>query len=124
MAAHVNLAASQGARLGLGERTTPTRAAKKGTNPENTFSRRPMIAKTLFLAKIIHRIGAKNIRGKKTLRQNSVAYRAFFAFSGLAGKGSCGAREQAFMPGASEPDLTRYGQRDTSLIGRPANSAR
>jgi hypothetical protein len=29
-----------------------------------------MIPKTLFLAKIIHRIGTRNLRGKKSLHEN------------------------------------------------------
>jgi hypothetical protein len=38
-----------------------------------------MIAKTFFLAKIIHRILTRSLRGKKSLRQNLIEYRKFFA---------------------------------------------
>jgi hypothetical protein len=38
-----------------------------------------MIAKTFFLAKIIHRIGTQNLRGKKSLRESLAGYRIFFA---------------------------------------------
>jgi hypothetical protein len=44
-----------------------------------------MIAKTFFLVKIIHRIGAKNLRGKKGLRESLAAYRAFFALQATRG---------------------------------------
>ena len=37
-----------------------------------------MIAKTFFLAKIIHRIGTQNLRGKKSLHENLTGYRIFF----------------------------------------------
>jgi len=35
-----------------------------------TFALAALIVKTLFLAKEIHRIGAQNIRDKKTLHEN------------------------------------------------------
>jgi hypothetical protein len=38
-----------------------------------------MIAKTFFLAKIIHRILTRILRDKKSLRENLAGYRAFFA---------------------------------------------
>jgi hypothetical protein len=38
-----------------------------------------MIAKTFFLAKIIHRIGTQSLRGKKGLHENLAGYRIFFA---------------------------------------------
>jgi hypothetical protein len=38
-----------------------------------------MIAKTFFLAKIIHRIGTRSLRGKKGLHENMAGYRIFFA---------------------------------------------
>jgi hypothetical protein len=38
-----------------------------------------MIAKTFFLAKIIHRIGTRSLRGKKGLHENLAGYRIFFA---------------------------------------------
>jgi hypothetical protein len=46
-----------------------------------------MITKTLFLAKIIHRIGAQNLRDKKSLRETTAEYRTFFAF-----RAACGGR--------------------------------
>jgi hypothetical protein len=41
-----------------------------GINRENEPDGGLMIAKTFFLAKIIHRIGTKNLRDKKSLREN------------------------------------------------------
>jgi hypothetical protein len=38
-----------------------------------------MIAKTFFLVKIIHRIGTRSLRGKKSLRENLAGYRVLFA---------------------------------------------
>jgi hypothetical protein len=38
-----------------------------------------MIAKTFFLAKIIHRIRTRSLRGKKSLPENLAGYRVFFA---------------------------------------------
>jgi hypothetical protein len=38
-----------------------------------------MIAKTFFLAKIIHRILTRSLRGKKCLHENPAGYRIFFA---------------------------------------------
>jgi hypothetical protein len=37
-----------------------------------------MIAKTFFLAKIIHRIGTRNIRQEKSLLENQVEKRTLF----------------------------------------------
>jgi hypothetical protein len=39
-------------------------------NPGKPGTMAAMIAKTYFLAKIIHRIGAQNLRGKKCLPKN------------------------------------------------------
>jgi hypothetical protein len=50
-----------------------------------------MIANTFFLAKIIHRIGAQNIRGKKCLHESLVEYWAFLAIrAGLRTRGGGG----------------------------------
>jgi hypothetical protein len=54
--------------------------AQKGINKENEPAAGFMITKTFFLVKIIHRISAQNLRGKKSLRENRASYRAFSAF--------------------------------------------
>jgi hypothetical protein len=53
-------------------------SAKKRTNREDERSGRPMITKTFFLAKTIHRIGTRSLRQEKSLPENLAAYRAFF----------------------------------------------
>jgi hypothetical protein len=49
-----------------------------------------MIVKTFFLAKIIHRIGTKNLRDKKSLRENlaRIIYILRISGSSLGGPGS------------------------------------
>jgi hypothetical protein len=44
-----------------------------------------MIAKTFFLAKVIHRILIRSLRGKKSLHENLAKYRTFFRF-GVGGR--------------------------------------
>jgi hypothetical protein len=46
-----------------------------------------MIAKTFFLAKIIHRIGTRSLRGKKSLRENLADNGTFFALRAARGRG-------------------------------------
>jgi hypothetical protein len=41
-----------------------------------------MIVKTFFLVKIIHRIGARNLHDKKSLRKNLATYSRIFRISG------------------------------------------
>jgi hypothetical protein len=43
-----------------------------------------MIVKTLFLAKIIHHIGARNLRDKKTLRENLVYRVGIYRITGCS----------------------------------------
>jgi hypothetical protein len=45
-----------------------------------------MIAKTLFLTKIIHRIGTQNLHDKKSLRENQAIYRTFFVKHSLSAR--------------------------------------
>jgi hypothetical protein len=69
-------------RLKPGRRTA---AGLSGDSPKRGLTRRMspaaggMIAKTFFLAKIIHRIGTRSLRGKKGLHENLAGYRIFFA---------------------------------------------
>jgi hypothetical protein len=45
-----------------------------------------MIAKTFFLAKIIHRISTRNLRQEKSLHENLFAYRTFSALRQPGGR--------------------------------------
>jgi hypothetical protein len=46
----------------------------------------PMIVKTFFLAKEIHRIGTRSIRGKKGLHENLAGNGTFFALRATRGR--------------------------------------
>jgi hypothetical protein len=51
-----------------------------------------MIAKTFFLMKVIHRIGTRSLRGKKSLHENPARYRTFFALWAARRRGDWAAR--------------------------------
>jgi hypothetical protein len=53
-------------------------APKRGLTRRTSPSAGGMIVKTFFLAKIIHRIGTRNLRQKKSLPENLAGYRVFF----------------------------------------------
>jgi hypothetical protein len=58
------------------------------TKRKNCLAAGFMIAKTFFLMLIIHRIGTRNLRDKKSLPENLVNYRAFLALRATYGRGS------------------------------------
>jgi hypothetical protein len=74
-------------------RSWRTAAGRAAIAPKRELIRRislaagGMIAKTFFLAKIIHRIGTRNLRRKKSVPENWVEYRAFSALR-VARRGS------------------------------------
>jgi hypothetical protein len=61
--------------------------AQKWINRENEPGYGSMIVKTFFLAKIIHRIGTRSLRGKKGLRENLADNDAFFTLRAARGRG-------------------------------------
>jgi hypothetical protein len=60
---------------------------QKGINREDAPGYGPMIAKTFFLAKIIHRIGTRSLRGKKGLRESLADNDTFFTLRATRGRG-------------------------------------
>jgi hypothetical protein len=67
--------------------TRPTIRPKNGVNRADEPGGGFVITKTLFLAKIIHCMGAKNLRGKKSLRESQVDNGALFALRAARGRG-------------------------------------
>jgi hypothetical protein len=64
-----------------------------------------MIVKTFFLAKIIHRISAKSLRGKKSLRENLADNGTFLRVAGNGRRVRCGRRTGARRAAGGSADM-------------------
>jgi hypothetical protein len=60
-------------------------STQKWINQEDQLFAGDMITKIFFLAKIIHRIGARNLRQEKSFLENPGRYRVSFIFRAIGG---------------------------------------
>jgi hypothetical protein len=85
-----------------------------------------MIAKTFFLAKIIHRIGIKKLRDKKSLRQNPAGNGTFFALRAARGRVLRAARGRVLraIRGRVLHERNEYGRNGASytMVGAATDS--
>jgi hypothetical protein len=68
---------------GASPRARVTIVPQRGLTSRISSSAGGMIAKIFFLAKIIHRIGTRNLRQEKSLLENPAGYRIFFTLRQL-----------------------------------------